>query len=178
MWGAARLHAGTYEEVEADRSSIRQSGLIVLSACAAGALSEWLRTEPAGLVSDGLTLRIALAGIEPMVLWVGGSAVAFMVGATFFRGPDTQTDFTEVLRTTGFAFTPALLRIFVLLPPPELGLGLDLFARAWVFVAVVVAIRQALDFTTLRAVGTFGVAAVLLWLVLWGASVAPLPFAG
>ena len=42
--------------------------------------------------------------------------------------------------------------------------------------AVVVAIRQALDFTTPRAVGTFGAAALLLWLVLWGASVAPLPF--
>ena len=59
---------------------------------------------------------------------------------------------------------------------PSLGLGIDLFARAWTFVAVVVAIRQALDFTTLRAIGTFGFAAVLLWLVVWGVSVAPLPF--
>jgi hypothetical protein len=176
MWGAARLHADTYEEVEADRRSIRQSGLIVLAACAAGALSEWLRTEPTGLTSDGLTLRIGLAGIEPMVLWVGGSAVAFMVGASFFRGPDTQTDFSEVLRTTGFAFTPALLRVFVFVPPAALGLSIDLAARLWTFVAVVVAIRQALDFTTLRAVATFGAAALMLWLMLWGASVAPLPF--
>jgi hypothetical protein len=107
---------------------------------------------------------------------VGGSTFAFMVGATFFRGPETETDFAEVLRTTGFAFTPALLRIFVILPPPALGLSIDLLARFWTFAAVVVAIRQALDFTTLRAVGTFGVAALLLWLVLWGASVAPLPF--
>ncbi len=41
--------------------------------------------------------------------------------------------------------------------------------------AVVVAIRQALDFSTLRAIGTFGFAAVLLWLMVWGLSVAPLP---
>jgi len=178
MWGAARLHADTYEEVEADHRSIRQSSLIVLAACAAGALSEALRTQSTGLVSDGLSLRIALAGVEPLVLWVGGSAVAFMVGATFFRGPETQTDFAEVLRTTGFAFTPALLRVFVFVPPAALGLSIDLAGRVWTFVAVVVAIRQALDFTTLRAVGTFGAAAVMLWLMLWGASVAPLPFPG
>jgi len=98
------------------------------------------------------------------------------VGATFFRGPETETDFAEVLRTTGFAFTPALLRIFAIVPPPALGLGIDLVARAWVFVAFVVAVRQALDFTTPRAIGTFGTAAILLWLILWGLSVAPLPF--
>jgi len=176
MWGAARLHADTYEEVEADRRAIGQSTAVVLAACAAGALSEWFRTEPAGLAPDGLILRVAIAGAEPLVLWVGGSAVAFMVGASFFRGPSTQTDFGEVLRTTGFAFTPALLRVLVFVPPPALGLSLDLVGRFWTFVAVVVAIRQALDFTTLRAVGTFGAAALMLWLMLWGASVAPLPF--
>jgi hypothetical protein len=99
-----------------------------------------------------------------------------MVGATFFRGPDTETDFAEVLRTTGFAFTPALLRIFAIVPPPVLGLSIDLVVRAWVFVAFVVAIRQALDFSTARAIGTFGFAALLLWLMLWGLSVVPLPF--
>ena len=98
-----------------------------------------------------------------------------MVGASFFRGPETETDFPEVLRTTGFAFAPALLRVFAFLPPQALGLGIDLAARLWVFAAVVVAIRQALDFDTLRAVGTFGFAAVLLWLVVWGLTIVPLP---
>jgi hypothetical protein len=98
-----------------------------------------------------------------------------MVGAGFFRGPSTQTDFSEVLRTTGFAFTTALLRVFVFAPPTALGPSLDLAGRLWTFVSVVVAIRQALDVTTLRAVGSFGAAALMLWLMLWGASVAPLP---
>jgi hypothetical protein len=177
LW-AALLHADTYEEVEADRRSIGQAALVVLAGCAMIGVARYLQATEVGVAEERLALQVVLSVLEPLVLWIGGSAAAFMVGATFFRGPETETDFAEVLRTTGFAFTPALLRILVLLPPPELGLGLDLFARAWVFVAVVVAIRQALDFTTLRAVGTFGVAAVLLWLVLWGASVVPLPFAG
>ena len=121
-------------------------------------------------------LRVTLSIVEPLILWFAGSAFVFMIGATFFRGPETETDFAEVLRTTGFAFTPALLRIFAIVPPPALGLAIDFFVRAWVFVAFVVAIRQALDFNTWRAIGTFGLAALLLWLMLWGLSVVPLPF--
>lgn len=175
MGRAALLHADTYEEVEADRSSIRQATLIVVTASlAAGAARAW-QAYGIGMETDRLVFQALISVLEPLAIWIGGSAFAFMVGATFFRGPETETDFLEVLRTTGFAFTPALLRAFIWLPPPALGLGIDLVGRAWTFVCVVIAIRQALDFTTPRAVGTFGLAAILLWLVLWGASVAPLP---
>ena len=176
MWRAAWLHADTYEEVVADPSSIGQATLVVVAACLAIGVARYLQSAGAGVPDSPLVLQVFLSVLEPFVIWIGGSAFSFMVGATFFRGPETETDFAEVLRTTGFAFTPALLRIFAIVPPPALGLGIDLIARAWVFVAFVVAVRQALDFTTPRAIGTFGIAAVLLWLMLWGLSVAPLPF--
>jgi hypothetical protein len=175
MVRAAALHANTYEEIEADTRSIRQATMVVLGACVATGVARYVESTAAGLQTVPLILQVVLSIIEPLVIWVGGSVFCFMVGATFFRGPETQTDFLEVLRTTGFAFTPALLRIFAILPPPALGLGIDLAARAWVFVAFVVAVRQALDFTTGRAVGTFGIAVVLLWLILWGLAAAPLP---
>jgi hypothetical protein len=123
-----------------------------------------------------MAFQVLLSALEPLVLWLGGSAFAFMVGASFLRGEETRTDFAEVLRTTGFAFTPTLLLALVVVPPPTLGLALGLIVRAWTLAALVVAIRQALDFDTPRAIGTFGAAALLLWLVLWGASIAPLPF--
>lgn len=175
MLRAALLDAHTFEEVEADRRSIGQALLVVLLACAAiGAAQAW-RASQAGLAGDRLAFQVLLSVLEPLALWIGGSAFAFMVGATFLRGPATQTDFAEVLRTTGFAFSPALLCGLGVVPAP-IGSGIGLLARAWTFAAVVVAIRQALDFDTKRAVATFGVAALLLWLILWGASVAPLPF--
>lgn len=173
---AACLHADTFEEVEADRSSIRQALVVVLAACAAGGFAGWQRSAAAGAADEQLAFRVALSALEPLVLWVGGSAFAYMVGASFFRGPETETDFAEILRTTGFAFGPAVLRVLGFLQPPALGLSIDLGARLWVFVAVVVGLRQALDYTTPRAAGTFGVAALLLWLVIWGLSVVPLPF--
>ncbi len=174
LW-AALLDADTYEEVEADRRSIGQAFLVVLMASAAIGAARWLQSQSLDVTAEQRAFQVLLSVIEPMVLWLGGSAFAFMVGASFFRGPETETDYREVLRTTGFAFTPALLRVLVIVPPPALGLAIDLAARLWVFVAVVVAIRQALDFTTPRAIGTFGVAAVMLWLMLWGVSIAPLP---
>lgn len=175
MLRAALLHADTYEEVEADKSSIKQATLIVVTACAAIGVARYFQASSAGFTANSLVMQVTLSVVEPLVLWVGASAFCFMVGATFFRGPETETDFAEVLRTSGFAFTPALLRIFALVPPPTLGLAIDLAARVWVFVAFVVAVRQALDFTTGRAIGTVGIAAVLLWLLLWGLSVAPVP---
>jgi len=175
MLRAALLDADTYEEVEADRSSLGQATLIVLLAAAAMGLASWIQGTRAGIAPVQVGFQVGLSMLLPLIVWLAGSALAFMVGASFFRGPETETDFAEVLRTTGFAFTPGLLRVFAWLPPATLGLSIDLLAWLWMVVAGVVALRQALDFTTARAIGTFGGAALLLWLIVWGLSVAPLP---
>ena len=167
MWRAAKLEAQLYEEVEADRRALRQAGAVVLLACGSGALGGWL-------AGAGIE-RIAIDLLEPLVLWLGGSTFAYMVGATFLRGPETRTDFAEVLRTTGFAFAPGLLRALAFLPPPErVGFAVAILADLWILAAAVVAVRQALDFSTARALGTFGIAYALLWLVLWAFLTLPL----
>jgi hypothetical protein len=164
MWRAARLESALYEEVEAEPRSLAQAFVVVLLASAAGALGAWWGAYP--------SLRVALEALEPMVFWVGSSLFAYMAGATFFRGAETQTDFAEVLRTTGFAFAPGLLRVLGALPAIDVaGLRVPptLLADFWVVFASIVAVRQALDFSTTRAIGTFGVAYLLLWLLLAGA---------
>jgi hypothetical protein len=167
MWRAARLEAQLYEEVEADRRALGQAGAVVGMACGSGALGAWL-------AGAGIE-RIAIDLLEPLVLWLGSSTFAYMVGATFLRGPETRTDFAEVLRTTGFAFAPGLLRALAFLPPQErLGFGATVLADLWILAGAVVAVRQALDFSTLRALGTFGIAYALLWLVLWAFLTLPL----
>jgi hypothetical protein len=171
MLRAALLESALYEEVEAERRSIGQALIVVLLASGGGALGAWLGAYP--------PLHVAIDALAPIVFWLGASLFAYMAGATFFRGPHTQTDFAEVLRTTGFAFAPGLLNVVLgalpaihaagqLIPPSVL-------ADAWVVAASIVAVRQALDFGTLRAIGTYGVAYVLLWLVLAGALIS-LPF--
>lgn len=166
MLRAALLDAHVYEEVEADRRSIGQALAVVLLACAAAALGTWLRHA----LLDGTPLvlqrRLVIDVATPLVLWLGGSFFTYMVGVSFFRGPDTQSDYLEVLRTLGFAFTPALFDVFAWVP--GVGPVVLRLADLWVLTCGIVAVRQALDFTTLRAVGTFGVAYVLLLLLLTG----------
>ena len=173
----ALLHADTYEEIEADRASIRQALVIVALASISAGLGAWFRTLAGHGLSEGalpFSVYLAVVTLEVPVVWLASSAFAYMVGATFLAGPETETDYAEVLRTTGFAFTPGLLYAFGWLPDP-IGLGALALARLWILVGCIVAVRQALDFTTIRAVGTFGSATVLLWLVLWGLTVVPLP---
>ena len=65
--------------------------------------------------------------------------------------PQTQSDPGELLRTIGFSSSPGLIRLFGIVP----GLtGLVFFAgQIWMYVAMVIAVRQALDYTnTMRAV--------------------------
>lgn len=174
---AARLHADTYEEIEADPSSLRQAMLVVGLAALASAGSTGLRAVLGRPLDSDLSLGFLMAvlAVEPFVTWLLGSAFAYMVGATFFKGPETETDYAEVLRTTGFAFGPGMLALASVIPPDLAGLVVLAISRVWVWIANIVAIRQALDFTTLRAIGTLGVTVLLLWLVLWGLALAPLP---
>ncbi len=182
MWGAATLHADTYEEVEADPPAIRQALAIVVFAAATGALGSWLlHSLHRGFPPEVAAIPILVELLEPLVLWLGGSFFAYTVGATFFRGPHTETDFPEVLRTVGFAFSPAWIRIVGFALPgvqAELGLPASEIPRivlntgieVWVLVAGIVAVRQALDFTTVRAIATYGSASFLLYLVVNGLS--------
>ena len=173
----AVLHADTYEEIEADPKSIWQALFIVALASASAGLGAWLRAMAGhDLVAGALPLDtyLAMVTLELPFSWLASSAFAYMVGATFLAGPETETDYAEVLRTTGFAFAPGILFALGWLPDP-IGLSALALGRLWILVACIVAVRQALDFTTIRAVGTFGGATALLWLILWGLTVVPLP---
>jgi hypothetical protein len=166
MLRAALLDAHVYEEVEADRRSISQAAAVVLLACAAAALGTWLRHALADGPPLVLQRRLVIDVATPLVLWLGVSFFTYMVGVSFFRGPHTQADYPEVLRTTGFAFAPALFDVFAFLP--AVGALVVRLADFWVLACGIVAVRQALDFSTLRAVGTYGLAYVLLLLLLTG----------
>ena len=120
LLGAALLDADTYEEVEADRASIRQALLVVAAAALAGGTASFVMRSGAGLSEQQLAFQVTLSALEPVVLWIGGSAFAFMVGATFFRGPETETDFPEVLRTvTGDSASPGIGQTLYLLGREE-----------------------------------------------------------
>jgi hypothetical protein len=92
--------------------------------------------------------------------WVAWAFVVFEIGTRILPGARTRADVGELLRTTGFATAPGLLRIVGVLP----GLTVPSFAVAavWMLVAMVIAVRQALDYTsTRRAIFVCGLGWVL-----------------
>jgi hypothetical protein len=165
MIRAARLDVAVYEEVEADTSATNQAALaVVLVAVASaigGALRAALANQPAGIVGG------ALWGIVGALLsWVIWSFLTYFIGTRVFGGTATPG---QLLRTLGFASAPGALNILAFVP--VLGPLIGFIAGIWSLVAGVVAVRQALDFDTTKAVLTSVIAwviAVLPFIILGG----------
>lgn len=87
-------------------------------------------------------------------MWAG---ITYLIGDKLLGGTAT---WGELLRTIGFAQTPGILG--VLGGIPLLGWLVRLVVFVWLLVAGIIAIRQALDFSTGKAVAT----AVIGWVAL------------
>jgi len=137
MLRAARLDPALYEEVEADQTLTREAmTVVVLSAVAAG-LGGAARTGVLGLV---------VLAIAALISWYVWAYLTYWIGTRVLPEPQTHADVGQMLRAIGFASSPGLLRIVGLLP----GFTGAAFAVAnvWMLVAMVVAVLQALDYTS------------------------------
>ena len=144
LFGAAALDSTIYEEVEADRAATGQAMLVVvMSSLAAG-------VGVSGL--NGISPRNAF-GISAIALvaWAAWALVTFEIGARLLPQKQTRVDVGELLRTIGFASAPGLLRVFGIIP--SVTVPAFVITTVWMLLAMVVAVRQALDYTsTARAV--------------------------
>ena len=140
---AAMLDSNLYEEVEADKSALGQAmAIVVLSSIAAGI----------GLYKTGGFSGIITGTVASLIGWYIWAYLTYFIGTKFFPEPQTQADLGELLRTIGFSSSPGLLRVFYFIP--GIGVLVYLIASFWMLVAMIIAVRQALDYnSTLRAVG-------------------------
>jgi hypothetical protein len=152
---AAKLDPNLYEEVEADEGAMRQAvWVVVLTGIAAG-IGSSLTGGFAGLL---MGMIFALTG------WVIWAYLTYFIGTKLLPEPQTESNPGELLRTIGFASSPGLIRVLGIIP----GLTKLVFfvASAWMLVAMVIAVRQALDYqSTLRAVGVCAIGWVIQVLV-------------
>ena len=150
MIRAAKLDVHLYEEVEADKGAMAQAmTVVILSALAAG-----IGNANVGLVGMGSSAIAALIG------WYVWAFLTYFIGTKFLAEPQTRSDHRELLRTIGFSSAPGLIRVLGIIP--GLGTLLFLVADIWMLVAMVIAVRQALDYTsTGRAIGV----CVIGWVV-------------
>jgi len=134
MVGAAKLKVSTYEEVEADSTATVQAmGVVLLSAAAAG-IGE------IGYGGRGVIIGCAAA----LIGWLVWAFLTWLIGTKFLDEPETNADIGQMMRTIGFAASPGILRAFGWIP--LLGTVIEIIAWFWMLVAMVVAVRQALDY--------------------------------
>ena len=140
--GAARLEVPVFEEIEADRTATGQAlAVVVLSSLAAGI------GFTSGVYNAPVLHRVILA----LILWVFWAISTYIVGVYLMPEAQTQTNVGELLRTIGFAASPGMLRILGVIP--VIGGTIYAISTVWMLVAMVIAIRQALDYkSTGRAV--------------------------
>ena len=164
MLGALRFDEAIYEEVEADTTATGQAAFVVVGSSAAAAAGNALAF--GGAADYGL-----IVGIAELIGWALYAWFAYLIGAKFFKAPQTTSTWGELARTLGFANTPRFLLFFVFVP------GLSGLVRTvtglWVLVATVVALRSALDCGTGRAV-VVGIVAAMVQLVVIGIAISAL----
>jgi hypothetical protein len=139
---AAKLDVDLYEEVEADKGAMGQAvGVVVLSSVAAGV----------GSVAIGGLRGILMGTVVALVAWYIWAYLTYFIGTKFLPEPQTRADHGELLRTI----------------IPGLRAMVFLVASIWMLVAMIIAVRQALDYeSTLRAVGVCVIGWIIQTLIL------------
>lgn len=143
MIRAAKLDVHLYEEVEADKGAMSQAmGVVVLSSLAGGI----------GFMQQAGLMGLVIGTVGSLLGWYVWALMTYLIGTKLLPEPQTQADHGELLRTIGFSSSPGLIRVLGIIP----GLSgfVNLFAGVWMLVAMIIAVRQALDYqSTYRAIG-------------------------
>jgi len=141
MVRAAKLDPDLFAEVNRDETSLNQALTVVALSAAAAGISGLL-LGPLGLIIN------ALATLFTWAVW---AFVVHFVGTGPLAEPGTRATLGQVLRVTGFAAAPGVLRVVGIVP--LLGSLIATLAGLWMFVAMVVAVRHVLGYeSTGRAV--------------------------
>jgi len=143
IFQAAKLEVRLYQRVKADKKAMGQAaGVVLLSSVAAGL---------------GTITRAGLGGVVPgtitaLIRWCLWAFLTYQIGTRLLPEARTKADIGQFARTVGFSAAPGLIRVFgILSPAAEM---VFLVADMWMLVAMVIAVKQALDYVwTARAVG-------------------------
>jgi len=116
-------------------------GVVVLSSVAAGI----------GSVTMGVG-NLLFTTVLALLAWFIWAYITFFIGTKILPEPQTKSSYGELLRTIGFSSSPGMIRILGIIP--GIGKLIFLIAGAWMLVAMIIAVRQALDYkSTGRAIG-------------------------
>lgn len=158
---AAMLNADLYEEVEHDESLNTEALAIVVLISFIAGIGSGLAQLLAGAGVGALIGTIIITPILAVIGYLIWAVVAMLIGTNFFGG---TSDFGEMRRVLAYAYGPNILGVFAFIP--IIGGLLGLVGSIWALVAGVIAIRQAMDFDTVKAIVTVVIGWIAMFIIL------------
>jgi hypothetical protein len=157
---AAMLDVGLYEEVEADTSLNQEALIVVILVSVLSGIGGFLQGVFKGDIGAALLALVVgvVLGVVSYYIW---AYVTYFVGTNLFGG---TADAGELLRVLGYASGPRVLGVLGFIPCVG-GLA-GIVGAIWALVAGVIAVREALDFDTTKAVLTV----IIGWVIVFAIS--------
>ncbi len=148
---AAKVEVSLYEEVKEDITSFQQAMATVILASLATGIGAGLH------VGFGAMIIETFIGLLTWFVW---ALLAFWFGTRLLPEPQTSKDIGRFLRAVGFSSAPGLIRVLGIIPPIQ---NVVFFVSSlWMLVAVVIAIRQSLNYgSTGRAIAVCAIGFVV-----------------
>jgi hypothetical protein len=136
MVGAMKLDVNTFEEIERDPSAITQAVAVILITSVASGIGN--------IYYGGLTGIFGglIGSLLGFLAWAG---LVFAIGTKVMPDPATKADFQETFRVVAFAASPGVFLVVGIIP--LIGWLFRLPIAIWMFIAMVVAVRQVLDYS-------------------------------
>ena len=100
----------------------------------------------AGAVAANTIIKtaVAMSGLTAILTWFIWAILIYVLGVKIFPDKQTKVPFKKVLTAVGFAHAPGLLRFFAV--TPELMIPIIFITQFWIFAALIISIRQILNF--------------------------------
>ncbi|MDL1956819.1 MAG: YIP1 family protein [Candidatus Desulfofervidus auxilii] len=150
IFRAIQLEVALYEEVEADEGALPQAMfVVVLSSLASGV----------GTTEQSI-IGIFWGTIIALISWFIWAYLIYFIGTKWLPELQTQSSPREMLRVLGFASAPGIFRILGVIS--SLKEIVFFITAIWMIMAMIIAVRQALDYkSTLRA----AIVCLIAWLI-------------
>lgn len=159
---AIRLDFTVFREIAEDESAMTQAAIIVAIVTFFSAIGSAIGLAIAGAGAGQAILNFFGQWLISGVLlgWIGWSIITYFVGTTLFQG---RTDIPEMMRVLGYASAPQLLGLFGFIP----CIGWLAALAGWILslIAGVLAVREAMEFDTGKAIVTVLVGAVIVFVI-------------
>ena len=159
---AIRLDWTVFREIAEDQNALREAAIIV----AIVTLLSGIGTFIGALITDNSFGTAFLEFLNTWLIygillgWIVWAVLTYFIGTTLYHG---KTDIPEMLRVLGYANAPNLLGIFGFIPC--VGWLIALAGAILALIAGVIAVREAMEFDTTKAIITVVVSWVIAFVL-------------